>query len=662
MSLNKIVIYFLVVLVSLLLFQCAKIGHPGGGPKDKTPPRILVSEPVNYSTHFKGNEINIYFDEFIELRNINQELLVSPPMKEQPEVINMGKSIRVIFNEQLKENVTYTLNFGEAIVDFREANPLKDFKYVFSTGSHIDSLAVFGRVLYAFNNRPPEDVCRVMLHEILKDSAFYVDTPAYVGRTNKEGYFEIIHVKNDTFQLFVLNDINNNFIYDLPNEEIAFSDSVFILNKNYYYPPVYHDTTTADTMQSDTLLNDTSLNDTSIDTSLNKRLTINDTALTNISVNDSLKQQKDFNDTIEIPVDTNKWILDDSISYDSLYNRMFQQKAAPVNMYLFEELPPVTQFLKDYSRIKPYRFTLVFNQPVTGAYHINLLEPGDVDSADWYIKEPNLFNDTIIYWITDTMVSNRQNITISANYMKKDSAGNDILYNDTLLLSHSIPDQSKKKKQATEKTLGITLNVKDGSDFDLNRNIFIKTDHPVAEQDTSYICLYSIEDTVLVPLQYRLVQRHDIHEQDTFIKDREYVLSYPFEGEKEYTLQIDPGAFIDIYGLTTDTLEYRFSTYAEDHYGTIKLLADTIKIPLIIQLMDPEEKTIYREKYLDEKGSIMFDYLHPKKYKIKVIFDKNNNKQWDTGDFDENRQPERVIYYKDIIEVRSNWDTEIEWQ
>ncbi len=653
MSLNKIIIYFSVVFVSLLLFQCAKVGHPGGGPKDQTPPRVIASEPVNYSTHFKENEINIYFDEFIELRNINQELLVSPPMKEQPDIINMGKSIRVKFNEQLKENVTYTLDFGEAIVDFRETNLLKNFKYVFSTGSHIDSLALFGRVLYAFDNRPPGDVCRVMLHEILKDSAFYIDTPAYVGRTNKEGYFEITHVKNDTFQLFVLNDINNNFIYDLPNEEIAFSDSVFILNKNYYYPPVYHDTTIDDTLQCDTLLNDTSLN---------KRLAINDTAMTNITANDSSSLQKNFKDSLDISVDTNKWILDDSISYDSLYNRMFQQKATPVNMYLFEELPPVTQFLKDYSRTKPYRFTLVFNQPVTGAYYINLVEPGDIDSTDWYIKETNLFNDTIIYWITDTMVSNRQNITISANYMKKDSAGNDILYNDTLLFSHGIPDKSKKKEQSTEKTLDITLNVKDGSDFDLNRNIFIKTEHPVAEQDTSYICLYSIQDTVLVPLQYRILQRHEIHEQDTCMKDREYILSYPFEGEKEYTLKIDPGAFIDIYEFTTDTLEYQFSTYAEDHYGSIKLLADTIKIPLIIQLMDPGEKTIYSEKYLDEKGSIVFDYLHPAKYKIKVIFDKNNNKQWDTGDFDENRQPERVIYYKDIIEVRSNWDTEIEWQ
>jgi hypothetical protein len=645
-------------LVSFLLFQCAKIGRPGGGPKDQTPPRVLVSEPVNYSTHFTDNEINIYFDEFIELRNINQELLVSPPMKEKPEVINMGRSIRIKFNEPLKKNVTYTLNFGEAIVDFREANPLKNFKYVLSTGSHIDSLAVFGRALYAFNNQPPEDVCLVMLHKKLKDSAFYIDTPSYVGRTNKDGYFEITHVKPDTFQLFVLNDINNNYIFDLPNEEIAFADSVFILNENYYYPPVYNDTMTTDTLQNDTLQVDTIVNNAL----LNDTIHINDTAIANVSLDDTLIQQKNMKDSTAIEIDTNKWIPDDSISYDNLYNRMFRKKASPVNMYLFEELPPVKQFLKDYSRTKPYKITLIFNQPVTDTYHINLVEPLNNDSSDWFIKEKNPTNDTMMYWINDTSVSNRQNITICARYMKKDTSGKDILFNDTLLLSHSIPDKSKQKGDTIEPKLDLTLNVKDGAKFDLNQNIVIKSEHPVAENDTTFICLYNIDDTVLIPLQYRFEQRYEKHEQDTFLREREYVLSFPFEGEKEYKLEIDPGAFTDIYGFTTDSLEYGFTTYAEDYYGTLKLLADTITTPLIVQLMDTKEKKIYREQYLDEKGFILFDFLHPEKYKIKVIFDKNKNRQWDTGDFDEHQQPERVIYYRDNIEVRSNWDTEIEWQ
>ncbi|MDX1314076.1 MAG: Ig-like domain-containing protein, partial [Eudoraea sp.] len=145
--------FFLILLTG---WQCARRGSPSGGPKDDTPPELIRSSPENLSLQFEARRIQLYFDEYIKLNDIQNQLIISPPLKNQPEITPQGvasKKIEVIIKDTLLENTTYTLNFGQSIVDNNEGNPNSFLSYVFSTGDYIDSLTVRGEVRDAFNQK-----------------------------------------------------------------------------------------------------------------------------------------------------------------------------------------------------------------------------------------------------------------------------------------------------------------------------------------------------------------------------------------------------------------------------------------------------------------------------------------------------------------------------
>ena len=143
-----------VLVLALGIVSCAKIVYPSGGPMDKTPPQVVEFKPEYRTTGFKDKKIQITFDEFIQLRDLNNNFIISPPTKKKPDIQIRGKSVVVRFDEDLKPNTTYRLFFGNAIVDNNQGNALKNFEYVFSTGDLIDSLALCGRVVNSFDQKP----------------------------------------------------------------------------------------------------------------------------------------------------------------------------------------------------------------------------------------------------------------------------------------------------------------------------------------------------------------------------------------------------------------------------------------------------------------------------------------------------------------------------
>ena len=157
----------LLIVIGLLFAQCANRGTPSGGEKDITPPVIIKSEPENFSTNFTAKEIKIYFDEYIKIKDLQKQLIISPPMNTEPEITPLGsasKYITIKIFDTLQPNTTYAFNFGESIIDNNESNPYPYYRYVFSTGTYIDSLQVKGRVEDALNQKPEEFVS-VMLYE-----------------------------------------------------------------------------------------------------------------------------------------------------------------------------------------------------------------------------------------------------------------------------------------------------------------------------------------------------------------------------------------------------------------------------------------------------------------------------------------------------------------
>jgi len=213
-----------------LAIGCANPVTPTGGPKDVTPPRVIKSEPANYSLNFKKSVISITFDEFVKLKNPIQQVIISPPLDEFPEYKLRGKSVVIDLKGKLVANTTYTIFFGSAIVDLAEDNPLANYVYAFSTGDHIDSLSVGGEVLNAFDHKPQEGVF-VMLYPqkndtVPQDSVPCKVRPLYISKTDKNGIFQLRNLRNEPYKIFALKDVNSNYLFDQPNEEIAFIDSL----------------------------------------------------------------------------------------------------------------------------------------------------------------------------------------------------------------------------------------------------------------------------------------------------------------------------------------------------------------------------------------------------------------------------------------------------
>jgi len=141
--------YSFLFLIAIALVQCARRGRPTGGPKDVTPPVLLKAEPANMTINFEENKIRLYFDELVKLEDVQEQLIVSPPLKYLPDITPQGganKFVEIRIKDTLQENTTYTLNFGQSIVDNNEGNPSSFLTYVFSTGDYIDSLAVKGAI------------------------------------------------------------------------------------------------------------------------------------------------------------------------------------------------------------------------------------------------------------------------------------------------------------------------------------------------------------------------------------------------------------------------------------------------------------------------------------------------------------------------------------
>ncbi len=564
-------------LLAVFLFSgaCARVGAPPGGPKDITPPRALEYDPPNYSVFFRAPVIEIRFNEFFELDQISKKLIISPPLAEKPEIKIKGKKLIIRLNNTLRDSTTYTLNFGDAIKDFTEGNPLVNFTYVFSTGTYLDSLQVHGQLLEASTLTPPGEAM-VMLYDNLSDSAPFVEKPLYVSRANNYGVFLLKNLKADTFRLYGIVDGNLNYMYDPGNDEVAFLDTQIVVRPAAGFDP-----------------------------------------------------------------------FPDSLVTDSVYTAPGQNFL----MRLFTE-EMRQQYLKSYDRPLPAFLFFIFNRPAPEA----TFALADTLVPSWYLPEPSVTGDTLGIWITDTSLVHTARLNIVVSYEAPDSLGNIVTMTDTVSL-RSKPKKSggKGKKQKKEKKPTLLINTSlAGSRQDLNRDLALETSSPVARYDTSRIHLVRQEDSLVIVQPYTFTK-------DTFYL-RRFHLVCPWQEGTNYTLQILPGAFTDIYNVTNDTILQNFHTARLEDYGNLILNITSPGGNLIIQLRDKNDKKLIREIMIRNDTSLHFDFLKPGDYIVKAIYDTNGNGKWDPGSLLEKKQPEAVSYFDKLLNIKANWDVEESWE
>ncbi|MCP9198969.1 Ig-like domain-containing protein [Gramella sp. GC03-9] len=232
---RKIPGYILVLISLFSLIQCAKRGMPEGGPIDEEPPKFIKANPENYTTNFDKKEIRIFFDEYIKLDKPQQQIIISPPMDPKPNIMPLGlarKDIKIEIFDTLEENTTYAINFGKSIVDNNEGNPYDYFKYVFSTGSYIDSLIVTGTVKDA-SLKEPSGAISIMLYEVdstYTDSIVFKDTPRYITYSQDSTFtFSLENLKEGSYKMVGLLDKNSNYLYNPKSEKIGFVERTITL-------------------------------------------------------------------------------------------------------------------------------------------------------------------------------------------------------------------------------------------------------------------------------------------------------------------------------------------------------------------------------------------------------------------------------------------------
>ena len=604
--LKKILIYIFVLAVFVMLFEhCARIpGSISGGPKDEIPPHFERSIPPNYSTNFSARRIEMTFDEFLQLKDANNQFYSSPPITKKPEILLYSKTVRVKLKEPLLPDITYTFDFGTSIADLNEGNVATGFMYVFSTGDHVDSLTLTGRILNAFDLKPKDKDDKtatwVMMYNDLSDSAVYKQTPTYIARADQSGFFTFSHIRPDTFRIFALRDMNSNLLFDMPTERIAFLDTLIVMNQQFYHSP-----------------------ETPVATSYNTP--------------DSIKEK--YPDLLHVDI----------------------------MLYQFEE-EPSKQYRKAYERKESNKLRLVYSLPVD-------LDSIDVDIVEydpagkWYELETSSKNDTLDYWLTDTSLISRKTLMLHLYSPRTDSLNRLIYTHDTLKFTFEEPKQSapsrttrreqkgeeqKQKPRPAVETMIITTNVKNNGTMDLFDRLQLIASQPIKNTDPTKIILREQYDTLKMPVAF------------TFARDsvnaRKAWIDWKLKEDTRYFLTIDSMSFASIYGVFNDSTGITFSTQKEDFYSSLEITFDSIPCPLVIQALKGDKEDLVKQVRINEGNVATLDYLKPDNYKIKLIYDRNGNGKWDTGNYLEKVQPEKVDYFSEPeVTTHSNVTVELQW-
>lgn len=574
------------IFILLLIYSCASIGNPNGGPYDEAPPKYVSSTPTPNAVNFKGKKIEILFDELIQLDKPGENVIVTPPQKQMPLIRATGKKVTVELNDTLLENTTYTIDFTNSIVDNNEKNVLENYSFAFSTGDVIDSLEVSGLLLNAENLEPMPGIT-IGLHRNLEDSAFTTEPFFRTSRTNERGRFTIRNIAHGTYRIYALNDINRDYKFDQAGEDIAFLETII--------EPTFELTTRTDTT----------------------------------------------------------WI--DSVTIDTLkvvpYTRFMPDD---LSLFLFKE-----KFARQYmirpERTEPHLFVVRYNaslDTVPLPVPVNF-EPQD---SSWYFVQTADEMTTVNFWITDSTVWKQDTLLVSFTYPRSDSLNILQPQTDTARLTmRRVPPAEKRKKSRKDDEpepidfLGMNINA--SSSMNLHDTLFVTFNEPVNEISKEVFFLNQKVDTLWVPVEFEFLP-------DTANSLR-FMIQRPWKYSEEYMLEVDSATIFSVYGKWNNTYSNKLKIKSKDEYGHLNFNLFGIEGPAFVELLNSGDQPVRKVQVKD--GRALFMDLKPDKYYARLIMDDNENGIWDTGNYKDKTQPEKVYYYPKMIELMVNWEEDEDW-
>jgi hypothetical protein len=570
---------------------CAKISSPSGGPRDRTPPVVVKSVPVNGAKNFRGNKLEIVFNEYVVLDNINEKFMVSPPMKRKPRVLIKGKAVEVELYDKLKDSTTYTFYFRDGIKDLNEGNILQNYQFVFSTGPVIDSLSVTGNIYNANNLEVPEKT-EVLLYRELADSNVVKHLPEYISNVDQTGYFRIDNVRPGTYRLYGLKDGDNSKTYNLSDEEFAFMDSTVVINpaKNFIPPPPV----TKDTIK-------VKKGEAKSHQPVKKGISKNAAAAKDTT---NIKKGTKPSEPVAL---TGEYKLFQFAAQKKAHYLVSSHRDIRYEMIFILSLPPDT---------------MKFEFSISGS-----------DSKE-YFTESSRNRDTLKVWLSDSSLYSKQQISTIVKYPFTDTLGITRYKQDTILMRFLAP-RAPKVAKVKKTVFKFESNIQSGF-LKPGQSVVFNSKTPFRQPDTSRIRLYELVQTNKQNLPFQLVKDN--------VNSCKYYLKTKLAEGKKYLFIADKSSFSNIFNEYSDSLGIKFSIKDPESYCKLTLDIKNYEGDRIIQLLDKSEKLV-AQVFMKKDGKAVFPLLDAGIYRTRVIYDLSGDGKWTTGDFPTHRQPEPVSYY-----------------
>lgn len=584
------------------VYSCARMGQPDGGWYDEKPPMITGSTPADKGVNVKSRKVTINFNEYIQVDNPTEKVVISPPQLETPEISGEGKRIVVEIKDSLKSNTTYTIDFSDAISDNNEGNPLGNYTYSFSTGDHIDTLEVAGYVLDAQNLEPIKGIL-VGLYSDLSDTVFTSKPLLRVSRTDSRGRFVVKGIAPGSYRVYALQDADGNYYYNQKSEQIAFSHDVITPT---FKPDIRQDTLWRDSLHIDSIM----------------RVPYTHFLPDNLVL-------RAFTQTL-----TDRYFLKAERSQPERFTLYFS--------YGSDSLPNIRG--------------LNFNEKE--AFITEASEK--LDTLTYWLKDSALINQDTLrmelkYMATDTLGVLRDQTDTLEVLAKEPYEKRLKKLQDAQEEWQKKQDKAKKKGKPYETEMPVEAlepEYKVDSEPDPDKNVVINMPTPLARLDTACLHLYAKHDTLWYKSPYVFRPREGIN--------RSYELLGEWRPGTEYSLEVDTLAFTDIYGRSSKPYKKGFKVKTEDAYATVYMnitgMADTA---VVAQLLDSSDKVLKEVKA--EGGTAAFFYVKPGTYYMRMFVDSNGNSKWDTGDYAADQQAETTYYYPEKIECKAKWDLNLTW-
>lgn len=600
--------------------SCASIASPTGGARDEDPPRFVRANPAPGSVNVNRTNIDIEFDEIVNVKDAFSKVVVSPPSKQVPRVSTLGRRVRVSFQDTLLPNTTYTIDFSNSIEDNNESNKLPSFTYTFSTGPEIDTLQISGMVLSAESLEPQQGML-VGVYSNLSDTAFATLPFERMAKTDDRGRFSIMGLAPGQYRIFALNDLDNDYHRANPEEEMAFYD-------------VLLSPTSERIIATDTVFN---LKNGEIDTIINRERT-------RFLPNDILLRSFESDEKSQYLV---KYERQDS----TRLNFIFNAKSA-----VLPKLKPV-----GYDNLEDWYV---------------LEKSAHNDTLTYWITDPSIVSlDSLrveaVYLRTDS-AQNLSEITDTLRFYYSRSMKND-LANKAKEKEKALKQKEKEKEKAREKALKegveyeeeeeepekpepLKLKMITSTTQEVYLPLVMEFETPLTRLDSTAFHIEMMVDSVWKPLTLP----YKVEPVDSG-NPRKLKIEYPWQLETQYKLTVDSLAATGIYGKTSNPLEHSFKTKAADDYSslTFNITNFTDTVPSFVELLSSSDAPVARVKVVNHRA--VFPYLSPGKYYVRIYEDYNGNGLFDTGNYGKNIQPDVAYYYPKTINIKKNWDKEETW-